>query len=348
MQSNKKIIKRYFENRYSAKDYQELKNRFEATPSDPIFIDEMKEHWIEFTEMENPEMNMEPVLQNVHHRIFMEENSKAKTFGLLLNLQRIAAILFIPLLLSGIVWFFYGNNFNHQEVAWAEIQCPNGVRTHFDLPDGTSGYLNSGSILAYPVPFTGERQVKLSGEAFFNVTHNKKLPFHVFTKNLDIKVLGTRFNVLAYNDQDFEEVTLEKGRVDVYNNIQQKISELEPNQQINYNCNTKQFIRKSVNASQYISWIDGKLIFRNEKFGEVAKRMGRWYNVDIIIADKRLNDYIFHATFENEQLEEALKLIELTTPITYQLQKREKSADGSFGTRKVILKFSEEKQRDFK
>lgn len=348
MQNKQNFIRRYFDNKYSGKDFLDMKENFERKPSDSIFLNELQNHWIEFSEQETSEMNMDNMLKKVHHKIFMNENSQQKETSHLMILQRIAAILFIPLLLASLAFFFFGNNLKTEQLAWAEIECPNGVRTHFELPDGSTGYLNSGSKLSYQVPFLNNRQIKLLGEAFFDVTHDKTSPFHVLTNNLDIKVLGTRFNVLAFEDLKMEEVTLEKGKIEVYNRSNKLISSLEPDQQLKYNPQTKTFTQKSVEASQYVSWIEGKLIFRNENFDQVAKRLGRWYNAEIVITDARLKDYIFHATFVNEQLEEALRLIELTTPINYQLQKREKMNDGSFETKKVILNFSEEKSKEFK
>ncbi|HBL74813.1 MAG: hypothetical protein A2W90_07970 [Bacteroidetes bacterium GWF2_42_66] len=347
MQKRPNLLKRYFENRYSGKDYRELKEKFETKPSDPRFLGEIQEHWMEFSGQETPDMDMEPVLHRIYHELFMEESRQKRQSKVLLQLQRIAAILFIPLLIGGFAYFYFSKNSDVQ-VSWAEIQCPKGVRTHFELPDGSSGYLNSGSSLKYPVPFTDDRRVQLSGEAFFDVAHSRTSAFHVLTGKFDIKVLGTRFNVLAFDDQDFEEVTLEKGKVEVYNTDQKLIASLEPDQQLDFDYKTGQFAKKDVNASQYVSWIEGKLIFRDEKFAQVAKRLSRWYNADVVIADSRLNDYVFHATFENEQLEEVLQLIELTTPITYQLQKREKKQDGSFGEKTIVLNFSEEKLKEFK
>lgn len=341
------LLRRYFENRYSGKDYRELRETFETKPSDPELVGQMQEHWMEFSEKETPEKDMGPLLYRVHHELFMEENRRETQSRIFFQLQRIAALLFIPFLIGGLAYFFISNGSN-QQLAWAEIQCPNGVRTHFELPDGSSGYLNSGSVLKYPVPFTESREVYLSGEALFDVAHRSNSAFHVLTGNLDIKVLGTRFNIMAFEDIRSEEVTLETGKVEVYNRNGQLISSLDPDQQLTYNRQTGKFTRKQINAVQYISWIEGKLIFRDETFEQVAKRLSRWYNAEIVIADERLNNYVFHATFENEQLEEAFRLIELTTPITYRIEKREKRQDGSFGTKTVVLNFSEEKLKEFK
>lgn len=85
----------------------------------------------------------------------------------------------------------------NETLSFAEIECPLGVRNKFQLSDGSTGYFNSGSWLKYPVQFIGERKVELSGEAFFDVAHNAEIPFHVNTRNLDIKVLGTTFNLIA-------------------------------------------------------------------------------------------------------------------------------------------------------
>jgi len=325
--------KRYFNGQYSKRDYSSVKGEFE-TPNNPSFISKLHEHWMEFSLEDAPEIDMNPILHRIQNRIFRDQNPIAKQVRFILQLQRIAAILFIPLLLSGLIYFYFENQTGS---AWAEIQCPNGVRTQFKLPDGSTGYLNSGSTLKYVVKFSNDRSVKLKGEAFFDVVHNKKSPFHVITSNLDVEVLGTRFNVTAFGSEKMEEVTLLEGSVEISVRDEKNVLKLQPDQQFHFDGESRKNWINKVDASQYLLWTEGKLRFRGESFINVANRLSRWYNVNFEIGDKRLNKYLFYATFENEKLEDVVKLIELSAPIKCQIMEREMNVDGSFKQKKIML-----------
>ena len=221
--------------------------------------------------------------------------------------------------------------------SYAEIQCPLGVRTKFVLPDGTKGFLNSGSILKYPVVFNKSREVNLTGEAFFEVNHNQEMPFIVHTQNLNIKDLGTSFNVISWPGEKTEEVILQTGMAEIITTGGSKICDLLPDEKVVLNTENGKSVKSKVIALQYTGWKDGKLVFRNEDMIEVAKRLSRWYNAEIVVADNRLADYRFHATFQDEQLDEVLKLLALTTPIKYTEEKRNMANDGLVPKRKIVL-----------
>jgi ferric-dicitrate binding protein FerR (iron transport regulator) len=266
----------------------------------------------------------------------------------LYTFQRIAAILILPLLLSFMTYFYFQTKGSDNCVSYAEIQCPMGVRTKFQLPDGSTGFLNSGSKLKYPVLFVKGRSVELSGEAFFDVVHNPKVPFHVNTKNLDIKVLGTTFNVIANEDEKTEEIVLQTGKVDVYSKRGKQLAILAPNEQLTLNTDKQTVSKNEVIASQYTSWREGKLVFRNENMQQVARRLSRWYNAEVIINDPLLNDYTFHATFIDEPLDEVLKLISITTPISYNEEKRTSDTEGVYQKRRINLCINKLKIKRFK
>lgn len=233
-------------------------------------------------------------------------------------------------------------------MSYAEIQCPLGVRTKFQLPDGTTGFLNSGSRLKYPVQFIGERKVELTGEAFFDVVHNKDFPFHVNTPNLDIKVLGTTFNVIANEDESTEEIVLQTGKVDVTSIDGKQTASILPNDLLSLDIEKQIFTKRVVNASQYTSWKDGKLEFRNENMQQVARRLSRWYNAEVIVDDALLNNYTFHATFIDEPLDQVLKLLTFTTPISFHEEKRVSDKEGVFQKRKIVLDFNHSKINQFR
>ncbi|HOI78961.1 MAG TPA: DUF4974 domain-containing protein [Petrimonas sp.] len=339
------ILKRFFSGNYSRKDYRLLLKELEKGED---IRQAMEQHWLEWGHDELPEGDVDYLLDRIQHRIKLDENSSRKIKSGWELFRRTAAILIVPLALSFLVYWWLHRDSSTVGNAYAEIQCPLGVRTKFELPDGTTGFLNSGSTLKFPVRFGTERQVKLAGEAYFDVKQRKESPFYVHTENLDIKVLGTTFNVVAYPEEPTEEVTLLRGAVDISQNNGKHLATLTPDRQITFDTNRQRIVNKEVIATQYTSWTEGKLVFRNENMEQVAQRLSRWYNAEIVVAAPQLKKYTFHATFADEQLDEVLKLLALTTPISYTEAERVSSPDGVYRKRQIILKINPEKLKEFK
>jgi transmembrane sensor len=341
------LIQKYSEGKLELKEQIELSELLADDKNSQAeqFLNEDWESRLEAEIISN--RNFKPTLDKVHHRIRLNENNKLIQFSFSKTFQRVAAILIIPLLLT-FVGYIYTQSGKTRSISFAEIQCPLGVRTRFQLPDGSTGFLNSGSTLKYPVQFTTERSVELTGEAFFDVVHNKKIPFYVNTKNLNIKVLGTTFDVIANEDEKIEEIVLQTGKVDVSTKDGKKLASLLPDEQLILDIENQTFSKTEVIASQYTTWKEGKLVFRNENMQQVALRLSRWYNADVVVGDKLLDNYTFHATFIDEPLEEVLKLISITTPISYNEVKRTADSQGIYQKRKVILRINKLKINKFK
>jgi transmembrane sensor len=341
------LIQKYSEGKLELKEQIELSELLADDKNSQAeqFLNEDWESRLEAEIISN--RNFKPTLDKVHHRIRLNENNKLIQFSFSKTFQRVAAILIIPLLLT-FVGYIYTQSGKTRSISFAEIQCPLGVRTRFQLPDGSTGFLNSGSTLKYPVQFTTERSVELTGEAFFDVVHNKKIPFYVNTKNLNIKVLGTTFDVIANEDEKIEEIVLQTGKVDVSTKDGKKLASLLPDEQLILDIENQTFSKTEVIASQYTTWKEGKLVFRNENMQQVALRLSRWYNADVVVGDKLLDNYTFHATFIDEPLEEVLKLISITTPISYNEVKRTADSQGIYEKRKVILRINKLKINKFK
>jgi ferric-dicitrate binding protein FerR (iron transport regulator) len=340
-------LRRYFSGKYSRRDFQHVQDQFLNPENRSKLNQGLEEEWADFDLNDDQNsQNFDDLLHRVQHRVYLEENEKSRKLKPLQALQKIAAILFIPLILSFSAYLFVTIS-NSKQTALAEIQCPNGVRTSFTLPDGTSGFLNNGSKLRYRVPFK-KREVTLVGEAFFDVSKTGE-PFHVQTKNLDVEVMGTTFNVIAYENDDTEEVILQTGKVNVSSINGKNLSGLKPDQQLVFTLKNNDFVVRNVNASLFTAWYQGKLVFRNERLADVAKRIGRWYNVDIEIADGQLKNYTFHATFMNHSLNEVLDLLTYTSPISYRIEKAETNKANEFiNKKKVILKMDKTKEYQFK
>jgi ferric-dicitrate binding protein FerR (iron transport regulator) len=164
----------------------------------------------------------------------------------------------------------------------------------------------------------------LTGEAYFNVKPDRLHPFVVKTESLDLKVLGTQFNVMAYPVEKFISVTLEKGRISIEKpGLGKKIARLcflEPNERIVFQKETGESVKTVVNTDQFTSWKDGKLIFRNNSLNYIIKRLGRWYNADIkIVGDGNLPLAPYTLTIEDETIIQVLEYLKVASGISYKV-----------------------------
>ncbi len=243
---------------------------------------------------------------------------------------RIAAILLLPLLIYS-AFSLLNQAFNLSDTSsWVEIVSPAGMRTHFDLPDGTKVSLNGDARLKYKANFQKDRQLVLEGEAYFNVHHDASSPFVVQTEVMDVKVLGTKFSVVSMAEENSVEVVLEEGKVQLLGKDKSFAETLNPNEGFFYDKENRSGKITTVDASYLTSWKDGLLVFRNEPLGEVMNRVGRWYNVKFDIVDAEVQSFRYRATFSGEPLEEVLRLISLTAPVEYEIKERKINKDGKF------------------
>ena len=165
------------------------------------------------------------------------------------------------------------------------IIIPYGKRSDITLADGTHIWLNSGSQLSYPSEFKSDsREVFLSGEAFFDVQSNPDKPFYVVTQNIRIKVLGTRFNVSSYNEDNTTQTVLVEGKVVAgTNKLFAKTIDLVPGERMIYDKSNENLSKDRVDVRLFASWVSGYLIFENEPITEVYKKLERYYNQQIAI-----------------------------------------------------------------
>ncbi len=227
-----------------------------------------------------------------------------------------------------------------------EYSAHNGSTSDVVLPDGTKVKLNSGSRLTYDRNYGKTvRGVNLTGEAFFDVVKNKQKPFIIQTKNIIIRVLGTTFDVKSYPNESTE-TSLVRGSLEVsFKNKQQEIVILKPNQkliianeelplnspkskspgqspdpevaisQLNYSKRDSTIIETA--------WVQNKLVFRNELFGQLALQMERWYNVTIRFSDQEIAALTFTGTFEKETIQQALDALQLSGRFRYSMKDSE-------------------------
>jgi len=296
----------------------------------------LEEDWNVFAKGEgDPEVDLSPLLDTIHHQIRLKEYDEVRkpAVRFMALYSRIAAAIMIPLLAGAGFLLFHDKTGNDGILSTASIYAPAGSRVSFLLPDGTEGMLNSGSTLAYSMPFTKNRSVALTGEAWFEVAPDQKHPFTVNAGNLDLTVLGTAFNVSAYQEENYTEVVLERGKVLVRCGHYKEGVVMNPSERLVYE--NGKVTRSSTDPSRYSSWTTGKLVFRGDVMSEVARRIERWYNVKVELMDKDLEKYSFRATFEDDSLEEVLKFLGMTSPIRYEITPRYLAEDSTY-TRSIV------------
>jgi len=309
----------------------------------------VQEVWDEFEPAARPveRLKYNKLLDKIHHQININENTNQPIIRRLPDrnrvitvITRVAAILLLPVLsllifTLGLDRVQYSENLND-----LEVEAPAGFRMNIELGDGTQVWLNHGSKLRYPYRFAGKnRKVFLTGEAYFKVAHNNKVPFIVETNNLEVKATGTTFNVSAYPHEDITETTLVEGKVILYDKARNhEIKTLSPSECLKFNSEKNNYTLESGDIiGKYIAWKDGILIFKNDSIADIARKLEQWYNVDIKITDEKVKEYTYTATFYDETLSQVLELMSLPSPVRYKLTPRKRLDDGSFSKQDVII-----------
>ncbi|MBC6999632.1 FecR family protein [Cytophaga sp. FL35] len=199
----------------------------------------------------------------------------------------------------------YANLNTSVEPIMNTLTIPRGKRFEILLSDSTKVYLNAGSVLTYPSVFLDNkpREVQLVGEAFFEVSHNKERQFVVNSQELDVRVYGTKFNMANYPEDEAYEVVLVDGSVSMNamgEGKRQAENFLEPGNKGRVDKRHKEFSSQKVNTELYTSWLQGNLVFRNETFENIIRKLERHYNVVIINNNKAIANETFNATVETE------------------------------------------------
>jgi transmembrane sensor len=241
----------------------------------------------------------------------------------------------------------FKNNSNAATVTANEVNIQKGTRTKLTLPDGSLVWLNSDSKLVYSAESfaAGVREVNLTGEGYFDVVKNPQRPFIIHTSKINIKVLGTAFNVKAYPEDKQTETSLIHGKIEVTINDRpgEKIV-MSPNQKLvvnNYEVPITKSANEKVNSTtssnsapkavfvdrlkyntidstlEETQWVNNMLVFSDKPFTEVTAMMERWYNVKIEIEDTRLNEMNITGKFKNETVTEALNALQFSFMFKY-------------------------------
>ena len=207
------------------------------------------------------------------------------------------------------------------ETAYNEITVPRGGEYKVTLDDGTRIWVNSESYIRFPVVFHGdERRIWVSGEVFLEVTKDSERPFVVNTEKLDIKVLGTQFNVRAYPDEKCIQTTLVEGRVQVDNSLG-KVAVLAPSEQLLYNAQNGKHEVREVDTELYVSWKDGVYVFVSQRLEDIMLLISKWYDVDVFYQNSTVKDIIFSGRLKRyENAETLLRVFERLGGVKFSVQ----------------------------
>lgn len=232
-----------------------------------------------------------------------------------------AAIFLMALLLAGA--YRMGNEVVKNRFEQILIEAPLGSKTKMVLPDGSSVWLNSGSSIRYSQGFAmDDRRIDLEGEGYFEVVKNAKLPFIVATREMNVEVLGTKFNFRNYSEDEEAWVSLMEGKVGLENRLAGNTKFLSPNEKAVLNKETGEMKISSSKAKNTYLWINDYLFFDEDLLPDIAKELTRSYGVKIRIADPSLNELRFYGYFERKTLkiEKILDFLSSTGKLDYSIE----------------------------
>lgn len=220
---------------------------------------------------------------------------------------------------NGLLKYEAGAVDNSIGMKYNTLNVPKGGEYSLILPDGSRVWLNSETTLRFPVQFTGgKRVVYLSGEAYFRVKKDTSATFHVYTKQQEITVLGTTFNVSAYENDRFTETTLIEGKVAVEGGAERVV--MKPSEQYILDKRSGVGELKEVETEFYTSWIDGKFYFTSFTFEEIVKKLERWYDFTMIYEEDDIRQMRFSGVIKKHRpIEEMLRFLEKTTDIHFKI-----------------------------
>lgn len=336
------IIARKLTTTISSEESRILEEWISKSPENQIEFEDIEVLWKKTGEFHIPSrVDQNSALNLVHKRA---EINSSKIIRLKL-LYQAAAVLVLAVLLAGSYNYFFIGLKSTGEY-YEKVTAAAGTRTHVDLPDGSRVFLNSGSTLRFSNQFTSKKQrrIELSGEAYFDVAKDPEHPFIVQAGAIEVKALGTEFNVDAYNKDETIDVVLLEGKVAISRSnqkIEKALMVLDPNEKAHFDVKENKISKtKAYELERYVGWIDGKMVFSDDPIMDVMKKLENWYNVEIRLEDPDLKKYRFTGTFINESVDEILHTFSLTSPLSYEIIPAQKDVQGRYTKRIIKLKMN--------
>jgi ferric-dicitrate binding protein FerR (iron transport regulator) len=342
----KRAIVNYLLGELTTNDSELLNRWLEKNKTNKLIFDQFSDIWQASSHNNlSKQIDADNAWRDFQNQINIQDK---KTRNIFWNeIIRIAAVFIVALFLGGLGYYFIDQKKEtNSKSGFVEYVSPLGSRSFVKLADGSTVWLNAGSTLTYKNSFGKEnRELQLTGEAFFEVKKNKKIPFIVKTSEIDIIALGTKFNVKAYSEEKTIETTLIEGSVKlesssvkladnlflkpnekaVFTKKNKSVELIAKNQNINQTSpqvKSKLEIIEAVEPDPIISWKDQRWVICNEKLGDLAVKLERRFDVNFIFDSDLLKDYSFRGTLEDETLEQILEAIKFSSPINYVIDQK--------------------------
>lgn len=315
-----------------------------STENEAAYIRHIMKHKDEFFVEENP-------IENKNNDLAFE--TEPGFFQSVFSKKKLSILVFFAfmVLITGTIYLFIQKNSANQpsEQVISSIVTKNGNRTKIVLPDGSQVWLNAGSNLDYNNSVFNKdlREVTLNGEAYFDVTKNAHKPFIIHTKKMDVKVVGTAFNVRSYSYEKTAEASLIRGSIEVtLKDRKDQVITLKPNEKISIATDEpKQQVTKidKTTAVKYetktipeivvkelkpnptnniiaeIAWTQNRLYFEDENLENIAPMLERWFGKKVLITNASLKNLRYYGNFENETIEEVLSYLKLSKPFNFKI-----------------------------
>jgi len=325
---NEEVLLRFLTQKSTSQDIHEIDKWISADPENAKWLFEMEKIWslkdeLKFSERKEIEKAFSTFLANTGQT---EEKTK-NTKWLSLTYWKYAAAVVILFLLSVNVYkiVFTDDNVNYSienNINVNEIEVPKGQNITLKLSDGTKVWLNADSKFIYPSKFSAKnRIVKIIGEGYFEVEHSAESPFIVQSGSVSTTVLGTKFNVKAYQGEAII-VSLLEGIVEVSDNsnLSNKVRLNKPNDKAQVS-ETGLISKSSINAQALTQWISGELYFENEPLKNIATTLERKFNVKIRIQDTALESIVFNSRIQKDaNLNDILNILKETRKLDYKIE----------------------------
>lgn len=306
----------------------ELKTWIAASAENQQYFIRQREIWFSAVSREAASVyDKDKAFENFRNRVESQKEiqSTSRRGFSLSALWRYAAVVAI-IIAVGFISYWQGEVNVKDTFADISVEAPLGSKTKLYLPDGTLVWLNAGSRMTYSQGFgVDNRKVELEGEGYFEVKRNEKIPFFVKTKDLQLQVLGTKFNFRDYPEDHEVVVSLLEGKVGLNNLLrEEKEAVLSPDERAVLNKANGLLTVESVTASNASQWTDGYLFFDEELLPDIAKELERSYNVKIHIANDSLKTFRFYGNFvrREQNIQEVLEALASTEKMQYKIEER--------------------------
>lgn len=306
----------------------ELKTWIAASAENQQYFIRQREIWFSAVSREAASVyDKDKAFENFRNRVESQKEiqSTSRRGFSLSALWRYAAVVAI-IIAVGCISYWQGEVNVKDTFADISVEAPLGSKTKLYLPDGTLVWLNAGSRMTYSQGFgVDNRKVELEGEGYFEVKRNEKIPFFVKTKDLQLQVLGTKFNFRDYPEDHEVVVSLLEGKVGLNNLLrEEKEAVLSLDERAVLNKANGLLTVESVTASNASQWTDGYLFFDEELLPDIAKELERSYNVKIHIANDSLKTFRFYGNFvrREQNIQEVLEALASTEKMQYKIEER--------------------------